>query len=135
MQLPADSREILVGIIGLGAMGKGLLYQTTVTPSIRAVAVCDTDLDKASNILREFGLPYRVIETEDDVTKAIAEQAVAVFSDGEQLAQMRGLDAVVEATGTILPGARFSLAALRHHVVMVPGVPTKCGLHALRGPQ
>lgn len=135
MQLPADSREILVGIIGLGAMGKGLLYQTTVTPSIRAVAVCDTDLDKASNILREFGLPYRVIETDDDITKAIAEQVVAVFSDGEQLARMRGLDAVVEATGTILPGARFSLAALqakKHLILMNSEIDLIFGSHLCR---
>ncbi|HWQ98243.1 MAG TPA: homoserine dehydrogenase [Clostridia bacterium] len=112
MQLPADSREIFIGIIGLGAMGKGLLYQTTVTPRIRALAVCDTDISKACGILREFGLRYRVVENDNDITRAISEHAVAVFSDGEQLAQMRGLDAVVEATGTILPGARFSLAVL-----------------------
>jgi predicted homoserine dehydrogenase-like protein len=121
MQFPADSREIVVGIIGLGAMGKGLLYQTTITPRIRALAVCDTDIGKACNILREFGLNYRVIETDDDLARTLAEGVVAVFSDGEQLAQMRELDAVIEATGTILPGAHFCLAALqaKKHLILM----------------
>ena len=38
--------EIKVLLIGLGAMGKGLLYQTLITPGIKCVAVYDKDTDK-----------------------------------------------------------------------------------------
>ena len=114
-------REISVGIIGLGAMGKGLLYQTTITPNIHAAAVCDTDLDKACCILREFNLAYQVVETEDDLARAVAAHVVAVFRDGEQLARIPCLDAVIESTGTIIPGARFSIAALeaKKHLILM----------------
>jgi len=31
---------IRIGIIGMGSMGKGLLYQSHITPGIECVAVC-----------------------------------------------------------------------------------------------
>lgn len=132
--MPLD-REILIGIIGLGAMGKGLLYQTTITPRMRAAAVCDVDVDKACDILREFGFAYQVIETKDDQTRAVASNAVAVYRDGEQLAQMSCLDAVIEATGTIIPGAQFSIAALKakkHLVLMNSEVDLTFGSYLCR---
>ncbi|MEZ4508626.1 MAG: hypothetical protein R2881_02925 [Eubacteriales bacterium] len=75
MEQTSLDREILIGIIGLGAMGKGLLYQTTITPRMRTVAVCDVDVDKACVILREFGFTYQIIETQDDLARAVAGNA------------------------------------------------------------
>ena len=121
MEQTSPDREILIGIIGLGAMGKGLLYQTTITPRMRTVAVCDVDVNKACAILCEFGLAYQIIETQDDLTRAVADNAVAVYRDGEQFAQIFCLDAVIEATGTITPGAQFSIAALqaKKHLILM----------------
>lgn len=114
-------REIQIGIIGLGAMGKGLLYQSMITEKIKTVAVCDTDLEKASKVLRDFKLDYKYAEDSADLDQIIAQGKIAVFEDGEMLAKADGIDAVIEATGTIIPGGNYSVKALtsgKHLILM-----------------
>ena len=113
--------DIRIGIIGLGAMGKGLLYQSLITPHIRTVAVCDTDVEKACAILREFGVPYSLVSRQNSPAFATRQGGVAVFEDGNTLAQTDGIDAVYEATGTIQSGGAFAVKALsagKHLILM-----------------
>lgn len=121
MENTSVDRGISIGIIGLGAMGKGLLYQSSITPGIRTIAVCDTDVPKACDILREFGISHRIAVTEEELSRTVSEGDVAVLRDGVLLAQIPSLDAVVEATGTIIPAAQFSIAALRanKHLILM----------------
>ena len=47
---------ITTAIIGMGAMGKGLLYQTTVTPNVKCVAIADLDLAKTVQCAETFNI-------------------------------------------------------------------------------
>jgi len=49
---------IKIGIIGIGAMGKGLLYQSYITPGIDCVAVCDSTVDRCMKALKLWELDF-----------------------------------------------------------------------------
>ena len=121
INMDPQKNDILIGIIGLGAMGKGLVYQTLITDGIRTAAVCDTDTDKACAILEEFDIEYMIAgsaETAEDIAR---QGSVAVLADGVSLAEMDSLDAVIEATGTIIEGGEYCVAALntKKHLILM----------------
>lgn len=112
---------VSVGIIGLGSMGKGVLYQSLITRGIRTAAVCDSDTDKAERILREFGLGYQITNDPEECARLSWNGQVAVYENGEALACASGIDAVVEATGTIIPGGRYSVKTIqsKKHLILM----------------
>ncbi len=114
-------REIRIAIIGVGAMGRGLLYQSTVTPGIRCVAIADVRLDAAIAVAKETGLPWRVVDTLAGLHDAIAGGAIGVTADGDLLARCELADALVEASSSITPAARFAITAIEHgkHLVLM----------------
>jgi predicted homoserine dehydrogenase-like protein len=107
--------DILIGIIGLGAMGKGLVYQTLITEGIKTAAVCDSDVGKACKILEEFNIEYIVADSGMNAEEIAAQGKTAVIAEGVKLTRMKGLDAVIEATGTIIEGGEYCAAALNAH--------------------
>lgn len=114
-------QEIKIGIIGIGAMGKGLLYQSMVTPAIVPAVICDHNLPRCISALEEFGLPYKIVDRTDDMIAAIEAKYVAVCCDGNLLVKCPLLSAVIEATGTIIPAAGFAFAALENkkHLILM----------------
>ena len=70
-RLATSAREIRVVIVGMGAMGKGLLYQTRVTPGIRCVAVADVRIDAAVESAASFGIDYRIVASEGELQDAV----------------------------------------------------------------
>lgn len=120
-RLQKCSEPIRVVITGCGAMGKGLLYQTTVTPAFRCVGVCDLNVDKAAQCVKEFGLVPRIVTTPSEAQDAARGGFVAVCEDGQVLAQMQGVDAFIESTSSIEAAGQFALTALEHgqHLVLM----------------
>ncbi|MGF1572052.1 MAG: homoserine dehydrogenase [Sumerlaeia bacterium] len=116
-----STSEIMVGIIGLGAMGRGLLYQTLITPGIRCACVAELDVKKASQTLRQFGIEHHVIETAKQLSHCIETGVLALCQDGGLLAAVQQLDVVIEATSAIAEGLRFSEIALKNgnHLVLM----------------
>ncbi|MHB8086342.1 MAG: homoserine dehydrogenase [Dehalococcoidia bacterium] len=107
--------NIKIGIIGLGSMGKGLLYQSHVTPGIECAAVCDIDAQRCINALASLQLPYRMAANSSEVADAIASHCVAVCENGELLSQCQALHAVVEASNSIGAAGRHAITALENH--------------------
>ncbi len=116
-----DSTEIKIGIIGIGAMGKGLLYQSSITPGVRCVAVCDSVMVRCEDALKAMGIPYSVAAGRASMEGAIRRGQVAVCEDGMWVAQCESLDVVIEASNAIGPAVEFALAALEHgkHLVLM----------------
>ena len=112
---------IAVGIIGAGAMGRGLYYQTTLTPGMTCVALADIDLQRAVACVKAAGQRYEVAETPEQIDHAIENQVVCVCSDGALIAASPGVDVVVEATNAIEAAGRFAEQALFHrkHLVLM----------------
>ena len=116
-----ESTKISAAIIGMGAMGKGLLYQIGITDAIHCAAVCDSRIDQCVSALKAFKVPHEIADSPRDMEAIIARGITAVCENGEWIGSCKGIDAVVEATSAIGPAARHVLAAIEHqkHVILM----------------
>jgi len=109
------ANNMRIGIIGMGAMGTGLLYQSHITPGIECTAVCDIDVQRCINALNSMQIPYKVVSNSQEMNDVIARNAVAVCENGLSLAQCGMLQLVIEASGSIRPAVRHAITALNNH--------------------
>jgi predicted homoserine dehydrogenase-like protein len=120
-RLRALPQKIRVGVIGVGNIGRGLVYQAGLTPGMECVAIADIRLERATAWAARLGREYVVVESLADMYVAIRAGRLAICSDGNQLAQCELLDVLVDSTSSISGGAQFALTAIQHHkhVVMM----------------
>lgn len=114
-------KKINLAIIGMGAMGKGLLYQSLITKKTNPIAVCDIQIEKCIDILRSFELPYEVAKSPSAIEEIIKKGLIAICEDGNWLSQANAIDAIIEATSTIRAAAMHSLSAIEKgkHVILM----------------
>lgn len=112
---------IRIGVIGCGSMGRGLVYQSSVTPGVECVAVADTRVERCIEFLNRLGRPFSVVGDLDELERTIERGETAVTEDGELIARCPGLDAVVEATSSIADGGRHAVCSLEHgkHLILM----------------
>lgn len=112
---------IRIGIVGAGAMGRGLLHESRITPGIDCVAISDISIDKAIAAAKSGRRGYRVVGDLDAMRKSIKEGFVAVCEDGELVARCELVDALIEASNAITAAARMAIAAVEHrkHLVLM----------------
>ena len=111
--LKARESAVRVGLVGAGAMGKGILYQTLLTPNVRCVALCDIRVDEAVACARELGIDHEVVSSAPAMEDAIRAGRLAICEDGMLVAGCEQVDVFVESSSSIIPGARFTTAALQ----------------------
>ncbi len=85
-RLRSRQNDIKVAIIGMGTMGKGLVYQCHITPGIKCVAMADIRGDRAVACAKWLGLNYRIASNLKTVDEVIHQGFVAVCQDGDLLA-------------------------------------------------
>ena len=112
-RLASLRKPIRVGILGSGAMGKGLAYQCSITPGMKCVALADIVVTKAANSAQAIGQPHQIVESSEEMHDAINQDLLAVSADGLLVATCEAVDVLVEASSAIVEGARFVLAAAR----------------------
>lgn len=120
-RLKSRKEDIKVAIIGLGAMGKGLYYQCTITPGVKCIGVADLDIQKCIEAAYMVGDSHKVVSTANQVNDVIRNNDVALCTDGNLLATCEEADIVIEASNAIGEGAKFVISALEHkkHVVLM----------------
>ena len=108
-------------IVGIGAMGKGLIYQREHTPGIKCVEIADAEFDRAVETAEDFGLEYKIVETLDDLHDTIRKGIMAVRQNGSLLANCELADVFIEGSNSIIPAAQFSEAAIKNgmHLVLM----------------
>lgn len=113
--------EIRIGIIGAGSMGKGLLFQSHITPGVRCAAICDLNVERCTDALRQFGLPYEIADSPSAVQDAVRRQVIAVCASASWLAECEGIDAIVEASSAVGAAAPHALLAMERgkHVILM----------------
>ena len=118
--VPPD-RPLPIAIIGVGAMGKGLLHQSRITPGISCVAVADCDVARAIAAAESLARPYRVVEAPCDLVDAVRDGVLAICEDGNLVARCEAVEAVIEASSAIVAGAGFAVTALEHgkHLILM----------------
>ncbi len=118
---PEDEAAIKIGVIGCGSMGRGLVYQATVTRGVECVAVADLELDRCKSFLERLGLPFAVVSDQDELEGAIERGQVAVTDNGLLITESHSVEAVIEATNSIADGGRHALGALERgkHLILM----------------
>jgi predicted homoserine dehydrogenase-like protein len=112
----ANGNPIRVGIVGAGALGRGLARQyITAAPGQRLAAVSNRTLERAATAWTESGTdePVRA-GSRRDLEHAIQAGRPAITDDALALCEADGVDAIIEATGTLDFGASVALAAIEH---------------------
>lgn len=102
-------------------MGKGLLYQSRITPGVRCAAICDVKIERCTEALKQFGLDYEIVDSPEKLEKAVRLKTVAVCSSGRWLAECAGLNAIIESSSAIESAAAHCLTALdrKKHLILM----------------
>lgn len=120
-RLQSLEKEIRVAVIGIGSIGKGLVYQVNATPGMKPVAIADIFVQKAIDCAKWLNLDYEVVNTVDDLNYAIQRNRVAVTDNGELIAESGLIHVLVESSNAVLQGALHAHRAIKNHqhVVMM----------------
>jgi predicted homoserine dehydrogenase-like protein len=112
-------KPIKVSIIGIGSTGKGIFYQTHITPGIECVAIADIDISKAIECAEVLRRKYSVVETVSAVDEAIRGGRLAVCEDGELLCQSELSEVTIESSSSIVKGGEFARRSLDSGKIVV----------------
>ena len=129
-RLNSRKHAINVVIIGIGAMGKGLVYQCKITPGIKCIGVADLNIARCMDAVEMAGDSYRIVSNETEMNDAVHHRYVAIIDDGDILARCEKADVVIEASNSIGPGAQFVITALKnkkHVILMNAEIDLLCG--------
>lgn len=120
-QLKRLDSEITVAIIGIGSIGKGLVYQSAVTPGIKPVAIADLRIEKAVQCAEWLKFDYRIVNTVQELNECIRAGKMAVTDNGELLGSTEQVDVLIESSNALLPAAKHVLKGIEHgqHIVMM----------------
>jgi predicted homoserine dehydrogenase-like protein len=119
-----ERRPVSVGVVGAGQMGQGLVVQLERLPWARVAAVADLAIERAQAALAAAGRAAEEVASAGDVpgaARALEAGRRVVTPDAELLAELPGLEVVVDATGVPEVGARVARSAIGagRHVVML----------------
>ncbi len=114
-------KPLRVGIIGAGYMSRGVALQIIrYTKGMRLVAISNRTLSAAEKAYRMAGIEdVQQVETKQQLEQMIADGRYAITSNAKILCEAKGIDVIVEITGTIEFAARAVIDAIRNgkHVV------------------
>lgn len=105
VELEKNNNQIRVGLVGLGAMGKGMAYNIHNTPGIRLVSACDIDPKKL-----------------EELSKIIPDSKHKEC-DCMSIAKSEDIDIFIEASSSIETGFKYCKEAILsgHNVLLMNG--------------
>ncbi|MFN2133928.1 MAG: hypothetical protein ACK2VD_25630, partial [Anaerolineae bacterium] len=120
----AAGNPIRVGLVGCGHMGSGMVHVTHQMQGMETVAIADVAPARALETLGRLGYSgdqVCVTERRGEAEDALRAGKRVLTEDPVLLAQLEGLDAVVEATGLTEVGARVAWTGIANckHVIML----------------
>lgn len=120
-RLRSLTKNIHVGVIGVGNIGKGIVFQISSTPGMTCSAIADVNLTRAIVWANNLNFDYSVVDNLADMHTAINKGKLAICSDGVMLASCELIDVLVDSSNSISAGLQFALEAISNHkhVVMM----------------
>lgn len=116
-----ENNPIKVAVVGAGVMGKGIINQLfRYTPGIDVAIVFNRTLSKAIDAYELVGVKnYIIAKSLQGSNNAIEKNIPVITQDTDILCKSRGIDLVIEVTGTIEFAAKLILKAYenRKHVL------------------
>jgi predicted homoserine dehydrogenase-like protein len=114
-----EANPIKVAVIGTGAMGLGIINQITrYTPGMQVVAAYNRTAEKAIGACEASGIKDYVLPEGDlKAAQAALDSGITVITnDIDLLLELKGIDVLVEATGTIEFALRSVLRAFERGI-------------------
>lgn len=119
----AAGRPVQVGMIGAGAMGRGIARQMfRAFPGLRLAAVANRTLENARRAYAEAGVgDTQLVSRPSELEAAIGAGDFAVTDDPLVICETPSIEAVVEVTGTVEHAAHVVEAAIGagKHVILM----------------
>ncbi len=119
----AQGKPVRVAIVGAGYSGRNIAYQIIHSvPGLRPVAIANRSLAAARDAYAAAGIAgVRSVDTPNALAQSIRDGAFAVTDDASVVCEADGVDAIIEATGTIEFAAGVVLRAVEHgkHVILM----------------
>src|SRR3712207_732503 len=115
-QRAREGRPVRVGMIGAGAMGRGIARQIVQSvPGLRLAAIANRRVDRAVSAFTDAGANGVVTaRSADAIEAAILDGQPVATDDAFALCAAPSLDIVLEVTGAVDFGARVVLEAIRY---------------------
>ncbi|HEU5450928.1 MAG TPA: Gfo/Idh/MocA family oxidoreductase [Terriglobales bacterium] len=128
-----NNNPVRVAIVGAGYSGRTVAHQILHSfPGMRLVAISNRTLSAAQRAYTAAGVSEaRTVTSPAALEQAIRDGVYAVTEDPAVVCDANGIDAIIEATGTIEFGAGVVLRAIEHgkNVILL-----NCELDATLGP-
>lgn len=120
-RLMSLDKVIRVAVIGIGSMGKGLVYQIHITPGMKPVAIADIHIKRAIDCAKWLKLEYDIVDTVADLNFSIQRGRLAVTDNAGLLASSNLVHVLIESSSSVLQGAVHAMKAINNHqhVVMM----------------
>ncbi|NLD48130.1 MAG: NAD(P)-dependent oxidoreductase [Clostridiaceae bacterium] len=124
LRLEEQGKQIRVGIIGAGQMGRGMVAQTVLMNGMIPNIVVDIQRDNAKNALLNAGISIDNIKVANNVSEAnnYVAQGHYVITDNANIAiETDAIDVIVDATGVTEIGAKIAVDTINahKHIVML----------------
>jgi predicted homoserine dehydrogenase-like protein len=117
----AAGRPVRVGMVGAGAMGRGVALQLLgPVRGMELTAISNRSPQAAEDAYRQAGArDVRFVSSATELDRAASKHAPAVTDDPVVLCESEAIDVVLEVTGTVEFGTEVVLAAIKHgkHIV------------------
>ena len=119
----AEGNPIRVGMVGAGAMARGVALQLIkYCEGFHLAAVCNRHIDGARRAYYEAGLANLTCpDTQHDFDAAVSSGGHCIVEDATLICQSPCIDVVLEITGAVEFGAGVACDAIAHgkHVVLM----------------
>ncbi len=118
-----NGNRVRVAIVGAGYSGRNVAYQIIKSfPGLRLVAIANRTIVAAREAYSSAGVKeVRTVESQNALEEAIHDERFAVTDDAAVVCQAEGIDAIIEATGTIEFAAGVVMRAVEHgkHIILM----------------
>ncbi|HZR21444.1 MAG TPA: SAF domain-containing protein [Verrucomicrobiae bacterium] len=124
LELESKGTPVSIGLIGVGQMGQEILCQVQLMKGVRIPVVVDVSFERAEVACQMARLPAERlarVKSAESAQAAIDSGRIALATEWEFVPQLRGVQAVVDATGSPELGVSITLECIRarKHIVMM----------------
>lgn len=118
-----DRNPVRVAIVGAGYSGRNIAYQIIKSvPGLRLVAIAHRTLAAAREVFSLAGITeVCTVDSSKALEQAIRDEKFAVTEDAAVVCEAEGIDAIIEATGTIEFAAGVVMGAVGNgkHIILM----------------
>jgi predicted homoserine dehydrogenase-like protein len=115
-QRQQEGKPLRIGVIGAGAMARGLVALiTNQVPGMEVVAIANRTLQRAADAYGFAGRSGAVAaDSQTDLDQGVAQGRPTITTDPSLLARSSGIDGLIDITGSVNHGAAIVLLAIEH---------------------